>query len=100
MSNQTQNRRGLTRLKIDSQVEITNTQNPTISFTGICRNLSGSGLLVEIENSLEVGESYQLKVLSPKTTDHDFHAQAKVIRSEANQDNTAYIIAFEIIDIL
>lgn len=65
------------RFPIHSTVLITLADQRQI--TGVCCNVSGSGLLIQAEQSIAVGSLVQLDIQEGRI---DFHADADVVRAD------------------
>ncbi|WP_096087571.1 PilZ domain-containing protein [Agaribacterium haliotis] len=58
-----QEKRGFLRMKIDSPVDIELLEDGS-HHRGICRDLSGGGMLVEIDSTLPVGSELKVRIAS------------------------------------
>ncbi len=89
-------KRDFIRMQINSAVTVRHDGN---EYQGICKDLSGAGMLLELESPLAVGD--ELEVLIPQEGDNHmpFHASATVSRVEAGE-NDSTILGLSIKEIL
>lgn len=91
-------RRIFIRMKIDAPVEVL-IKKESASITGICRDLSGGGMLVELEETVP----YETELEATLISMHDKHpmlkAKAIVARTEPNERGT-YTIGLQILEML
>ncbi len=86
------------RIKRSCKVRLRSHKNKEEHKVAKTRDLSGSGLLFNLENKLDIGELVEANFYDPVSV-RVFQADAKVVRVELNPDNT-YDIAIEFIDLL
>lgn len=81
--------RNFYRMLINAQCKITTKDD---SFTGVCKDLSASGMSFELENKpLTVGTTVTIEIDSQNREIPSFSADAKVIREPISHDNK-YVI--------
>lgn len=83
-------KREFIRMKVDTPVTITAVDTKQ-SLNGLCKDLSGTGMLLSVEGELALGQSVEVSITSGK---NPFVAAAEVVRVEAQSDN--YIIGLKI----
>ncbi|MDK1286042.1 PilZ domain-containing protein [Pseudoalteromonas umbrosa] len=92
-----EDKRRFMRMMVNAQAELTVSQSGE-KFLGTCLDLSATGLSVEIEHPLEVGELVTVFINSKSTTIPPFNASAKVVRSSSNEDVAErYVVGLEIV---
>lgn len=77
-------KRDFHRMQVNSEIEITD--NSGRSFTAICRDLSGTGMLLFVEQALEEGA--EIHTLMPSTNDQfpPFETISTVLRCAPDGD--------------
>lgn len=77
-------KRDFIRMRINSHVAIRHNGN---DYQGICKDLSGAGMLVETEHPFVAGDKLEVKI-EPKGENHlPFSATAEVQRVEAGAND-------------
>ena len=78
-------KRDFIRMRINSQVLIHHEGN---DYTGICRDLSGTGMLVETQQSFELGTQLDVSIEQKSETHLPFNASTEVSRIQPGSENT------------
>ena len=84
-------KRGFIRLRVDTPVQV---QMGAERFTAVCKDLSGSGMLMATERKLPLGAELDIRIEQEGDNRLPFHASAKVARVEDEGDG--YIIGLAI----
>ncbi|WP_185231839.1 PilZ domain-containing protein [Teredinibacter franksiae] len=94
-------KRNFIRMKVDTPIDILLTRDHE-SLQGICRDLSGGGLLVEVPTALPIGTSAEVSIQSSHGHSPMLHARVRVSRVEAQPDTTARpcLLGMEIEEVL
>lgn len=92
-------KRNFYRMLLNSEVEITVIDDEANSKVfATCRDLSATGMAVEMEHPLEMGTAVRLKIESSNNNVQSFNADGKVIRIvEENSD--CFLVGITIQDI-
>lgn len=69
-------KRQFIRMKVDTQVSLT-IKGKDDQYLGLCKDLSGSGMLLEMSDDIPVGSDVMINITSGK---NPFSADAKVAR--------------------
>lgn len=88
-------KRDFIRMRINSPVAISQDGN---AYTGVCKDLSGAGMLIEIDHEFVVGSNVEIAIPQKSETHLPFNAVAEVSRVEAGAGDT-YIVGLSITDI-
>jgi len=88
-------KRNFIRMKVDTPVELTISGDNSRVVRAICKDLSGTGMLVEVEETIELGTELVVAITSGK---NPFEADAAVTRSRTSS-NGRFIIGLKISDI-
>lgn len=88
-------KRDFIRMRVNSSVNIDQDGN---HFKGICRDLSGAGMLIETDQLFEIGAQLRISIEQKGETHLPFNAQAEVSRVEPGPDDK-HIIGLEIKEI-
>ncbi|KID57320.1 pilus assembly protein PilZ [Pseudoalteromonas luteoviolacea] len=92
-----EDKRRFMRMMVNAQAEVTVSQSGE-KFLGTCQDLSATGLSVEIDHPLEVGELVTVFINSKSTTIPPFNASAKVVRCSSDENATdKYVVGLEIV---
>jgi len=92
-----QEKRDFIRMRIDTPLTA-DIQGAGISAKGLCHELSGGGMQVSTEQSLEPGAELEVTVSSEHGHSPTLRAKARVIRSEPGEGG--YRVGMEILEIL
>lgn len=92
-----QEKRDFMRMKIEAPLHA-ELFHPGGQLTGMCRELSGGGMQVELASSLAEGEEVEVKLVSTHGHSPQLHAKAKVVRVQPDSDG--YLAGLEILEIL
>lgn len=88
-------RRDYIRMKVDALVEVKFGQ-PVRTLQGICRDLSGVGMAIELKEPVEVGTEMKAFLPSPNANFPSFEPLIRVVRvTQTGED--AYLIGAEIV---
>ena len=88
-------KRNFIRMKVDTPVDLVIAGSAARTVKAICKDLSGTGMLVETEEALELGTEL---VVSITTGKNPFEADAEVTRSRT-ATNGKFIIGLKIKEI-
>jgi c-di-GMP-binding flagellar brake protein YcgR len=88
LSRDYQEKRNFIRMKIDTPADII-VESDGSSHEGVCRDLSGGGMLVELANALPVGTSVVVKIQSSHGHAPMLEAVSQVTRVETNLGDEA-----------
>lgn len=87
-------KRGFIRMKVDAPIAV---RCGEAEFDAVCRNLSGSGLLVEAEREVPLGSLVEVCIEQEGENRVPFRASAEVTRCEA--DGESWILGLAIKDV-
>lgn len=90
-------KRDFIRMKVDAEINLL-FDNPTKEITGICRDLSGTGMLIEVEEQVEEGKTFQTKLPSSNDAFPPFNATVAVKRCSPTERET-WLLGTEITEI-
>jgi hypothetical protein len=88
-------KRNFIRMKVDTPVDLTLAGDNPRLIRAVCKDLSGTGMLVETEEALEIGTTLTVAITSGK---NPFEADAEVTRSRTSS-NGRFILGLKISDI-
>ena len=88
-------KRNFIRMKVDTPVELTIKGDQARVVKAICKDLSGTGMLVEVEEPIDIGTELVVAITSGK---NPFEADAEVSRSRSSS-NGRLIIGLKITEI-
>ena len=88
-------KRNFIRMKVDTPVDLIIQGEGARTLKAICKDLSGTGMLVEIDETLEIGTPLRVSITSGK---NPFEADAEVSRSRTSA-NGKFIIGLKILEI-
>lgn len=90
-------KRDFIRMKVDTPADIV-INNDNQKIHGVCRDLSGSGMQVELPVSLPIGTLTEVSISSPHGHEPILQAEAKVTRITTVPDKQpdTYVIGFKI----
>ena len=91
-------KRDFIRMKIDTPAKVTVTDDQG-DFTGICRDLSGGGMSLDVEKVVPVGTEIRVVIASDHGHNPILKARAKVTRVEADHSGRC-TLGVQIIDML
>ena len=91
-------KRNFIRMEITAPTEVEVSRENGISMAGACKNLSGGGVQVTLEEPLTEGETVSVKIASEHGHKPMLQAKAKVVRSKPEGDK--YRIGLEIEELL
>ncbi len=75
-------KRNFRRMKIDTIVCVTNQAGQ--NFEGICKDLSGAGMLIEIDQQFPIGTELNVKIVPTKPSGTAFSTTAEVARVKSH----------------
>jgi hypothetical protein len=90
-------KRDFIRMRVDTEVTLA-VDNSDIKVNGYCRDLSGTGMLIEVEEELTAGSTCRTTLPSTNEALPALDAKVKVIRC-TRIDETTYQIGTEILEI-
>ena len=88
-------KRNFLRMKIDTPVKIS-LHSDELELEGICRDLSGGGMLVEVQQALSLGA--ELDITLNVQNGYPLSAHARIIRI-IEQPDSRYILGLEVVEI-
>lgn len=88
-------KRNFIRLRVNTPVQV---QMGAEHFTAVCKDLSGSGMLMGTERALPVGADLDIRIDQEGENRLPFHATAKVARIDSDGDS-GYIVGLALITI-
>lgn len=91
-------KRNFIRMKIDTPAEVV-IENQGQQIEGICRDLSGGGMLIESPQQLEIGLELTVKLASHHLNSPMLKARVNVARVKENRNGT-YTLGLEILEML
>ncbi|MBX2857228.1 MAG: PilZ domain-containing protein [Cellvibrionaceae bacterium] len=94
-----QEKRNYIRMKVDTPVSI-QIMSGEDTFEGICRDLSGGGLSVELSRTLPVGAVTQIAIASKHGHSPMLNARAVVTRVETPPSGKMSIVGMKIEEVL
>lgn len=101
LSRDYQEKRNFIRMKIDTPADVV-VEGGGESHEGICRDLSGGGMLVELSNALPVGTQAVVRIQSSHGHAPMLEANTRVSRVETNLGDTSSpcLLGLEITDLI
>ncbi len=81
-----QEKRHFTRMRINTVVTFTQV-GKNEPHEARCKNISGAGMLLETDQSLELGAKIHLTVPSEQSTSHNLNVLAEVVRAKPLANN-------------
>ncbi len=90
-------KRDYIRMKIDTPQEITLSGSGK-SYSGICRELSGGGLLVEINDSPQLNDELEIHIASNHGHTPELRAKTQVVRVEPMAEG--FSVGLKMIEVL
>ncbi|HEY7883478.1 MAG TPA: PilZ domain-containing protein [Cellvibrionaceae bacterium] len=92
-----QEKRDFLRMKIQTPLGV-ELNHDGQHYAGLCRELSGGGMQVELSKPLAEGEELEVRVISTHGHSPQLHARARVVRAQTDGDT--HLIGLEIIEVL
>lgn len=88
-------KRDFHRMRMNSEIELTDSHG--VSFVGVCRDLSGTGMQLFVERALSAGD--EIHTLLPSSGDQfpPFETLCRVLRCEPESEG--YLLGVEIMDV-
>ncbi len=86
-------KRDFIRMKVDTEI-ILSIEEPAQKIKGICRDLSGTGMLIEVNTAIAEGTSLNTSLPSSNAAFPSFETAVKVIRCTP-MDNGHFMIGTE-----
>ena len=80
-------KRNFIRMKIDTPAEVSIVNDDT-RLTGTCRDLSGGGMMIEVDRALPVGTELEVTITSPHGHHPMLRAVTVVTRVQADHSGT------------
>lgn len=90
-------KRDFIRMKVDTEVTIV-VEESKQQLTGLCRNLSGTGMLLEVDSQVPEGHTCKTTLNSSNTSFPALDATIKVVRCTQLEDDL-YQLGTEIVHI-
>lgn len=90
-------KRDFIRMKVDTEISLS-FENSDKTMTAICRDLSGTGMLIETGESLIEGSEFNTSLPSTNPSFPSFETKVKVIRCEETESGK-FLIGTEILNI-
>jgi hypothetical protein len=87
-------KRQFIRMKVDTEVTLTVRDNGQ-QYSGLCKDLSGSGMLIEMDKDIPIGSNVDIRITSGK---NPFVADAQVARVKT-APGEKFIVGLKINDI-
>ena len=99
--NSYQEKRNFIRMKVETPVNVV-IASGSQTLKGICKDLSGGGMLIEINTALPVDTQVEVEIASEHGHSPILKAKARVSRveSQPNSSERPCIIGMEIIEVL
>ena len=96
-----QEKRNYIRMKVDTPVSVSIESNDN-TITGICKDLSGGGMLVELNSTLPIGAEAKVEIASVHGHAPMLKAITRVTRvdSQPNTEEQPCVIGLEIVEVL
>ncbi len=96
-----QEKRSFIRMKIDTPAQI-EVQDGTTLHEGVCRDLSGGGMLVELDTALPVGTNLKVCIASAHGHAPMLEAMTEVTRvvSQPDDSSSSCLLGLEITEVL
>ena len=89
-------KRDFIRMKVDTQITLSIDENITVE--GYCRDLSGTGMLIEVDREVDTGTTCQTTLPSNNEAFPSLDAKVKVLRCVQLSENK-YQLGAEILEI-
>ena len=81
-----QEKRHFTRMRINTLVTFT-VEGKNGSYEARCKNISGAGMLLETDQSLELGSKIHLTIPSEQSTSNNLNVLTEVVRAKPLANN-------------
>lgn len=88
-------KRDFIRMKVDTKITL---RNGSKNITGICRDLSGTGMLIEVEEAVTEGSELQTSLPSNNEAFPSLEAVVKIVRCK-EEENGKYLLGTEILKV-
>ncbi len=100
-NNNYQEKRNFIRMKVETPVNVLIATGGQ-SIKGVCKDLSGGGMLIEINTALPVGTETEVEIASEHGHSPILKAKTRVSRVEAqpNSQEKPCVVGMEIIEVL
>ncbi|MFD2230564.1 PilZ domain-containing protein [Alkalimarinus sediminis] len=89
-------KRDFIRMKVDTQISLS-FENSDLTMTAVCKDLSGTGMLIETDDPLAENSEFHTSLPSSNPAFPAFETKVKVIRCEES-DNGKFLIGAEILN--
>ncbi len=96
-----QEKRNYIRMKIDAPVNIGVVADGS-TYKGVCRDLSGGGLLIELDTVLPAGTKVEVSIVSGHGHNPMLNAKAEVTRviSQPESETQPCLLGMQIVEVL
>ena len=96
-----QEKRNYIRMKVDAPVDITVSTDGN-TYSGICRDLSGGGMMIELSDILPVGTDVDVSISSGHGHNPILRATASVTRgiAQPDADESQCTLGLQILEVL
>ncbi len=92
-----QEKRDFMRMKIEAPLSV-ELQHQGQTLTGMCRELSGGGMQVELEEPLAKGAEVEVRLASNHGHSPELHARARVVR--VTTEGQSQVLGLELLEVL
>lgn len=82
-------KRDFIRMRVDSPVQV-QIKGQKETFTGVCRDLSGGGMMIEVDTALPIGTEVEVALASSHGHAPMLQASAKVCRIESQPESESH----------
>ncbi len=89
-------KRSFRRMYLGTQAELKNSQGQI--YSGLCANLSATGLLLDADTGFNINEELQVSIPSPTPNMPGYKARCRVNRSDAH--GTRFHVGLEVLEVL
>lgn len=90
-------KRDFIRMKVNAEIDI-KLADGGVTLRGVCRDLSGTGMLLEVSEPISVGSELSASLPSNNENFPSFDTKARVIRCEP-MDNGNSLVGVEILQV-
>ncbi|AWL11848.1 hypothetical protein HMF8227_01370 [Saliniradius amylolyticus] len=95
-----EDKRDYLRMMVNTPVELAVDDAESLrTLTGLCKDLSASGMSIEVEESIEPGAQVRVSMDSPNSQLPSLNAKTKVVRCQS-EDDGQFIVGLEILEMI